>query len=375
VINNVSSGQAIAYHDNNLLIRATTAGNTIMGACHRFYINVVSKVLQGIIEDDNLFIMVTEMTKSDWNKLEKLYKLGWPDDRKGVPKDLPIWQISNPNCPVQPTLQFLRKQFHQAMIQGGKKKIDVMTKHGNIWCSTAVNWVDDDIYMKGAEPKFKIEDTFGMDVFIGVDLARTTDLAAVVVVAVDRKEDGKDIYYVIPYIFIPESKMKVDPEANLQSDSDHVDYAKWAMEEHLIVAGETDIDDEIVEEKILWIIETWNVISMNYDPALMNRLIKSIKNKVSTPLKSISQSYAKLSPPTKLLERLVVTERLRHNGHPVLRWTFSNVMPSFKGDYVKISKEKCIAKVDPVVALVHALAGDIFEESEKPKAAPEVIIL
>tara|TARA_R100001086_G_scaffold250033_2_gene192797 strand:- start:525 stop:2270 length:1746 start_codon:yes stop_codon:yes gene_type:complete len=367
VINNVMSGQAIEYNNNNLMIRATTAGNSIMGVCHQFYINVASKVLDGIVTDDNLFIFIAEMNEQDWSDLEALWRKGWPDDRHGNPLDLPIWQKANPNCPVCPSLKFLRKQFERAMVQGGKKIIDVKTKHANMWCSTAVSWMSDELFMKGAEPEFQIEDTYGMEAYIGLDLSRTTDLSVVFLNVVDRKEDGKDIHYAIPFIFIPETKMN--------EEEDKVDYAKWAMEGVVIVAGEKNIDDRIVEEKILWIIETWNVKCMRYDVALVNRLINSLKEKVSTEIKPIPQSYAALTPPTSELEKIIAENRLRHNGHPAYRWMFSNVFLDQKGDYKKITKQKCISKVDAPVAHVFALGGYIFKEPEEELEAPTIIVL
>jgi len=366
VINNVSSGSALAYKDNSLLIRATTAGNSIMGACHVFLLNVALKVIDGIIDHDRLFVYIADFEEKDWEDLKKLYHKGWPSTPDGTPKDLAIWKKANPNCPVCPELKFLREKFHEAMIQGGKKEIDVKTKHGNMWCSTAVTWISDDIYMRGSMPTFKEEDTYGMTANVGIDLARTTDIASVVVDVIQPMPGEKDIHYLIPFFFIPEAK--------LNDVNDRVDYAKWAMEGHVIVAGTTDIDDEIIEEKIMWILKKWNINAIVYDPALVNRLINSIKTKTSVKVRPISQGYTALTPPTKELRRLILSNRIRHNGHPVMRWMMSNVYVQEKGDYIKITKEKCINKVDGPVSWVFALGGYIFEKEEKKNAPVAMVV-
>lgn len=63
-----------------------------------------------------------------------------------------------------------------------------------------------------------------------------------------------------------------------------------------------------------------------------------------------------MSAPTKDLEALIVSKRLRHGGNPVLRWMADNV--SVKQDpagNLKPDKAKSTGRIDGIVALAMAL--------------------
>ena len=63
-----------------------------------------------------------------------------------------------------------------------------------------------------------------------------------------------------------------------------------------------------------------------------------------------------MSPPTKELMNLVLSGKLKHNGHPVLRWMMDNVcVRSDPAGNIKMDKAKSTEKIDGAVALVMAL--------------------
>lgn len=71
---------------------------------------------------------------------------------------------------------------------------------------------------------------------------------------------------------------------------------------------------------------------------------------------SFGQGYASISAPTKKLEELVLSRKLRHSGHPVLRWMAGNVaIEQDAADNWKPSKKKSQERIDGFVALVMAV--------------------
>lgn len=71
---------------------------------------------------------------------------------------------------------------------------------------------------------------------------------------------------------------------------------------------------------------------------------------------SFGQGYASMSAPTKGLEELVLSRKLRHAGHPVLRWMADNVaIEQYAADNWKPSKKKSQERIDGIVALVMAV--------------------
>jgi phage terminase large subunit-like protein len=68
------------------------------------------------------------------------------------------------------------------------------------------------------------------------------------------------------------------------------------------------------------------------------------------------QGFNSMSGPTKELLRLVLDGKLRHAGHPVLRWMADNVVVSSDpAGNVKPNKQKSREKIDGVVASIMAL--------------------
>jgi phage terminase large subunit-like protein len=68
------------------------------------------------------------------------------------------------------------------------------------------------------------------------------------------------------------------------------------------------------------------------------------------------QGFASLSAPTKSLEQAILGRRLRHDGHPVLRWNVSNVaVETDAAGNLRPNKDRSTEKIDGVVALIMAV--------------------
>jgi phage terminase large subunit-like protein len=83
----------------------------------------------------------------------------------------------------------------------------------------------------------------------------------------------------------------------------------------------------------------------------------------------MSQGYASLSEPSKFLESLVVSGRLRHGGHPVLRWMAANVaVKQGPNDSIRPVKGGLNTRIDGIVALVMALGRVIVHQHDEGEA-------
>lgn len=72
---------------------------------------------------------------------------------------------------------------------------------------------------------------------------------------------------------------------------------------------------------------------------------------------AIPQTYLGLSPASKELEKLVLSRKLRHGGHPVLRWMAGNVeVETDPLENIRPSKGRSSERIDGIVAVVMALA-------------------
>ena len=78
------------------------------------------------------------------------------------------------------------------------------------------------------------------------------------------------------------------------------------------------------------------------------------------------QGFRDMSAPTKEWEKLVVSGRLRHGNHPVLRWMASNVaVETDAAGNLKPSKKKRTERIDGIVAGVMALGRAMVRPERK----------
>ena len=72
-----------------------------------------------------------------------------------------------------------------------------------------------------------------------------------------------------------------------------------------------------------------------------------------------------MSPPTKELEKLILSRKLIHNGNPILRWMTSNVtVRTDVNANIMPDKKKSTDRIDGVVATIIALARAMVHQDE-----------
>ena len=75
-----------------------------------------------------------------------------------------------------------------------------------------------------------------------------------------------------------------------------------------------------------------------------------------------------MSPAMKRFEQLVIQNRLRHNGNPVLAWAVGNVHCDMDAaENIKPNRGKSTGRIDPAVASIMAV-GRAAAAQEKRKA-------
>ena len=234
----------------------------------------------------------------------------------------------------------------------------------------------------------------GDPVYVGLDLASTSDFCALVVVvrkpgpegggrrgtgdgeeeAISQEmpimeppapdprapspvpvPDNDDHYHVLPFLFLPEARVEQRiREGKLQ-------YREWA-DAGLIEVTPGDVTDfRVVEEKIVWVSQTWQLVELAYDPWNAMDLALRLKDQHAITVVECRQTLANLTHPSKKLERLVRRGQVCHGGHPVLRWMAlhcrvyadanANVRPVKPKDGA-VDQDK---KIDGIVAAIMAV--------------------
>jgi len=185
----------------------------------------------------------------------------------------------------------------------------------------------------------------GRECFGGLDLASTKDVAAFVLVF--PLGDGK--YAVQPHFWVPRDG------ARIRAKRDRVPYDDWIRRGLMEATEGNVIDYDFIRDRINELGEQYNIRDIAVDTWAATQIITQLMGD-GFEMTAFRQGFKSLSPPSKEFEALVLSGRLCHGGHPVLRWMASNVMAEEDAaGNIKPSKKKSREKIDGIVATVMAI--------------------
>jgi phage terminase large subunit-like protein len=216
----------------------------------------------------------------------------------------------------------------------------------------------------------------GRECFLGIDLADKIDLASVVgvcprpllegAIAARAADAGPDALLEGPQL-ADRINVAVDvrawfwmPQKTLlrRAQEDKIPYPDWVRDGHVRSTPGSLIDhDAIVAFIIEELAKTYRIRGIGIDQAGAAGVVSKLKRHFGDELvQEVPQGFRRLSEPTKLLEALVVSGHLTHDGNPCLAWCLAN-MAIEENDWreirpVKIAQRK---RIDGGVALIDAL--------------------
>ncbi len=207
---------------------------------------------------------------------------------------------------------------------------------------------------------FSAEDLIGESCYAAIDLASTRDLNAMALLFPD--EDGQ--YRVVCYYWTPEQSQT---ERNNQ---DRRQVRHWAAKGLIKTTPGNVTDYDVIGSDVIEILDKYDVKMIAYDPWGPAQAFAQSLNARGVPLTSMKQfrqTYANFAVPSKEFHRLIASQRLFHNGDPVLRWQAENVAAKRDtNDNIKPDKEASADKVDGIVATIMALGLALSETYVEP---------
>lgn len=294
-------------------------------------VDYAKRVLNGAVDDDKVFALLYE-----------------PDDTKSWATNDEVLEQSNPLAIEVTEIMDDLKSKRQVAIEIESKRENFITKHCNIIYSGAgsesfVNIAD---LQKGAVDHI---DWNGREVFLGVDLALSTDNCAVDMVAYD--EDEGKVYW-DARAFIPEDR--VDEKSKLE----RIPYRDFINACYCIACGNRTVDYGVIERYIMQIEAKYGVTVMGIGYDRWNALSTAQKlEDVGYTMVEIKQHSSVLHPATKWLAELVAEGNLVYEkGNKLLEINFENSRCVYDTNMNRyVNKKKSRGKVDMVVAGINAM--------------------
>ena len=267
-----------------------------------------------------------------------LYGLDPQDDWR----DPLTWAKANPMHGISIYQEAIAERCEQAKLKPASLN-EFLCKTLNIYVSANSAWLDRSYWDKSiGESKPEPE-----SVYIGFDLAATRDLNAVCTLKRYSNED----YYAEFKFFLPEDGLALIP-------SHYRDIFDQAVKSGILHITQGNVmDDREISEYIKNQATLYNIKEVGYDAYNAASLIARLHDN-GIPVKKVGQSMAVLSNPSKHIEKLVMSQFIRHDGNPFLGWQISNceAYEDVNGN-VKVRKNEAdkSAKVDGVIALIIAM--------------------
>lgn len=294
-------------------------------------VDYAKRVLNGAVDDDKVFALLYE-----------------PDDTKGWATNDEVLGQSNPLAIEVTEIMEDLKAKRQVAIEIESKRENFITKHCNIIYSGAgsesfVNVAD---LQKGAVDHI---DWNGREVFLGVDLAMTTDNCAVSMVAYDEDE-GQVLLQSVA--FIPEDR--IDEKSKLE----RIPYRDFINAGNCIPCGNRTVDYGAIERYIMEIESTYGVTVMGIGYDRYNALSTAQKlEDAGYTMVEIKQHSSVLHPATKWVAELVAEGNLLYDkSNKLLEINFENSRCVYDTNMNRyVNKKKSRGKVDMVVAGINAM--------------------
>jgi len=194
-----------------------------------------------------------------------------------------------------------------------------------------------------------IEHLKALPCYAGLDLAAVSDLTAFVLAW-----PLNDRVATYPWFFLPTEGLAE------RCQHDGVRYDLWARQGFLELTPGKVTEWQYVVGRIKQLAEALNIRSISYDTYGARDTVASLLE-TGIETKPFRQSYAGMGAPAKRVEALVMTGKLIHTGHPVLRWNMDCVR--MERDYadnirpVKPKRGMSSKRIDGIVAMIMAVGG------------------
>lgn len=311
-----------------LILNITTAGFNQTGICHELR-TYGQRILEGFDKPDGLHD-------------DTFFYLDYTIDNADDWRDPANWPKANPNLDVSVKRDDLERKAKKAE-EVATAQNNFRTKHLNEWREQDVLWLPMDRW-DACAGKIDLDSLARKPCYAGLDLSKTRDTTAFVLVF-----PLDDRVIVLPFFFLPRGR------AEERERNDRVPYRQWAAEKLIELTEGDVVDTRVIRQRIRELGQRYRIREIAYDPWNATDTAIELSENDGFEMVECRQGFATLSAPSKEVENLLVSGRLCHGGHAVLRWHASNVSvkDDGNGNIRPIKPPHGDArKIDGIVALI-----------------------
>jgi phage terminase large subunit-like protein len=320
-----------------LLVMITTSDYERPSVCNEVYDYAV-KVRDGVIDDPTFLPVIYELKEDE----------DWRDESN--------WGKANPNLDVSVSRESLRLAVKKAQNDPGFEN-ELRRLHFNQRTKTDRKVISMPSWdaCKSARGD---DHLLGRMCYGGLDMASRGDLASFSLLF------PGDIPELRVWSWCPQAK--IDWRLTRK-----IPYDVWAREGWIKATSGDRIDHREIRKTICELGQKFDIREICYDPKEATTITSDLQDADGFKLVEVTQTIHNFSVPTKEFISLVHSEKILHDGNPVLRWAVSNLALYYKGvipqgesileflDKVPVMPSKLASadKIDPVTAAILSLLG------------------
>lgn len=330
-----------------LLLMVTTAGvwDDEQLACQEY--TYAKGVLTGEIIDDTYLPILFETEAKD------------PIDSEET------WRKANPCYGVTVTADYLQPLVNRAKVD---KTVEAMVRryHLNQWLNVEEAWISREQWLS-CDEQFDIAQLEGMECYAGLDMSSRTDLTALVLVFIVRR-DPKPVFLLLPYFWIPAENIAK------KAKKDVAPYGLWMQiyPRSLFATEGNEVSHETVLNTVDNLRHRFKVRKLAFDRWNIGNINHRVEQMGITPVE-FGQGYKDMSEACKAFYGIVLDRRLIHNNHLVLTHQIGNVIVTMDdAENIKTSKRRATGRIDGIQASIMGidLAMRSLNENRVIKAGP-----
>ncbi len=279
----------------------------------------------------------------------------------GVPDGADIydesnWYKANPSLGVTINVAAVRKEALAAQNSEAAEKLFRWLRLNQWVALKRIGWLPITLWDK-TQGEWSRADMLRRECYVGIDLSSTTDLTAITTLFPPQGNEGWRFFV---DAWIPEDNMKE------RENRDHVPFSRWVKAGHIHATPGNVVDFGYLANHIEKLSMDYKVKYFCGDPWHLEVLRQMLKSEEQNKFIQIPQTMAGMSPAMHELEKLFMNGGISHEANPMGRWTFGNVIVATDGnENKKPMKNKSIDRIDPICALIDAMAAAIKLEPKK----------
>lgn len=334
-----------------LMLEITNSGHDRHSVCWQHH-DYSEQVLEGVVANDAWFAYVCGL-----DTCPKCKEAGLRAPSDECPdcdswEDEAVWLKANPNLGVSIRLDYLRQEVQKAKGMPAKEGV---TKRLNfcIWTEGgSARAIDLELWDRGGE-QFDPEELRGRTCYGGLDLARVSDLSALVLLfpPLDLGEEGDEVekWKLLLFVWIPEEDIRQ------RSRRDKVPYDVWLRDGLIRSTPGNATDFSFIEADIIDLSSTYDIRNIGFDRTFAGEIVQNLTNQ-GIMMVQFGQGFLSMGPAVSELLRKLKAGLIQHGGNPVMRWAVRNAsMMSDPAGNLKPDKQKSTERIDPLVALCMAV--------------------